>query len=318
MDIRDLTVNINEISRTCEGCIGKDVLLTDSISAFIDSTIPYLYLPLPVCKRFESAFGIEWNESVQGYLVNDTLHEKLTNQNSNVTFTISNSSLGSSAPSVDITLPYAAFDLIAEPPLMRNRSRYFPLMRAANDSQYTLGRTFLQEAYLIADYERREFSVSQCSWTENSPQELIAIQSPDNPAALLGEKHHMSPATIAGTVIGSIMVAVALSLATWIVQVRRRRAKQPLKLKSGESNSEERAETSAELTTTEKAVEVDGASFRGHEIDGVAGHRRPELGDGSVAGQELAAAICSRELEASHAWPTEIGDKVVAACELPA
>jgi hypothetical protein len=27
-----------------------------------------------------------------------------------------------------------------------NQTRYFPLQRAANDTQYTLGRTFLQEA----------------------------------------------------------------------------------------------------------------------------------------------------------------------------
>jgi len=43
-------------------------------------------------------------------------------------------------------LPYAAFDLVADYPLVIDSSRYFPLMRAANESQYTLGRTFLQEA----------------------------------------------------------------------------------------------------------------------------------------------------------------------------
>lgn len=47
-------------------------LLSDGSPALIDSTIPSIYLPVEVCKRFEDAFGIEWNESVQGYLVNDT------------------------------------------------------------------------------------------------------------------------------------------------------------------------------------------------------------------------------------------------------
>jgi hypothetical protein len=51
-------------------------------------------------------------------------------------------------PSVDIVLPYAAFDLEASYPLVRHPTRYFPLKRAANDSQYTLGRAFLQEAYV--------------------------------------------------------------------------------------------------------------------------------------------------------------------------
>jgi len=47
---------------------------------------------------------------------------------------------------VRIVLPYAAFDLKAEYPLVQNTSYYFPLKHAANETQYTLGRTFLQEA----------------------------------------------------------------------------------------------------------------------------------------------------------------------------
>ncbi|KAI4251828.1 MAG: hypothetical protein LQ352_004636 [Teloschistes flavicans] len=311
-DVRDLTVNINKISSTCDRCNDSNVLLSDGISAFIDSTIPYLYLPLPVCERFESAFGIEWSESVQGYLVNDTLHENLRNQNPSVTFTISNSSLAS-APSVNISLPYAAFDLIAEFPLVKNTSRYFPLMRAANDSQYTLGRTFLQEAYIIADYERRNFSVSQCSWNQNAPHNLIAIQSPENQAAS-GNEHHLSLATVAGTVIGSVAVVFALGLAVWVLYIRRRHVKQP-RLKFGET-SDDGAGTSGEMTTTGDPIEVDGLSFPGYEIDGKAGHG-PELGDSAVAGQELEAAL-GREVEASHAWPAENGDKDVAPSELPA
>lgn len=157
-DIRDLTVNINAISVAFENGSQRSDLLQSKIAAFVDSTIPYIYLSVEVCKKFEDAFGIVWNEKVQAYLVNDTLHDSLVAQNASVIFSISNSTSGSGT-SVDITLPYAAFDLVAEYPLVRNTTRYFPLMRATNESQHTLGRTFLQEAYLIADYERRNFSM---------------------------------------------------------------------------------------------------------------------------------------------------------------
>lgn len=105
--------------------------------------MPYLYLPLDVCEKFEAAFGLTWNTDVQAYLVNDTLNNRLKAQNPSVTFT-----LGTLATTntVDISLPYAAFDLTADYPLMLNKTRYFPLVRAVNDSQYTLGRSFLQEA----------------------------------------------------------------------------------------------------------------------------------------------------------------------------
>ena len=142
IDLRDLTVNLNSIDMVT-GIGDRRVLSNNSLPMFLDSTIPYIYLPLDVCLQFESAFGLTWNNTVQAYLVNDTLHAKLEEQNANVTF-----SLGNGQPNaiVNITLPYAAFDLNASYPLINNPSRYFPLVRATNETQYTLGRTFFQEA----------------------------------------------------------------------------------------------------------------------------------------------------------------------------
>lgn len=141
VDERDLTVDVENISVASGN--GSRSLLTSTIPAFVDSTIPYIYLPLEVCQQFEDVLGIEWDYDVQAYLVNETLHSKLVTQNATVSLSIGNSSMGQA---VEITLPYAAFDLMAEYPLVTNASRYFPLMRASNESQYTLGRTFLQEA----------------------------------------------------------------------------------------------------------------------------------------------------------------------------
>lgn len=115
-----------------------------TIAASIDSTTPWMWLPQNVCEQFEQAFGIAWNADVGAYLVNDTLNSALHKQNTSVVLNLGNSSTVP-GQGFNITLPYAAFDLIAGPPLLTNSSRYFPLMRA-NESQYTLGRTFLQEA----------------------------------------------------------------------------------------------------------------------------------------------------------------------------
>lgn len=139
VDDRDLTVNIDNIFMTTSN--GSVKLLKDSIAAYVDSTIPYFYLPLDVCQQFEESFRLRWDNDVQAYLVNDTLHDSLQAQNATVTFT-----LGNATQSVNISMPYAAFDLVAKYPLITNTTRYFPLMRATNQSQYTLGRAFLQEA----------------------------------------------------------------------------------------------------------------------------------------------------------------------------
>lgn len=139
---RDLTVRLNAVSVSSKG--QNLELLVDSIFTFIDSTIPHIWLPLAACKEFEKIFGLIWDTNVGLYLVNDTLHELLVSQNASITFNIGNATDGS--PTIDITLPYASFDLTADYPIVTNKTRYFPLRRAENSTQYTLGRTFLQEA----------------------------------------------------------------------------------------------------------------------------------------------------------------------------
>lgn len=145
VDLKDLTVNIDTIAFT-DGS-NSTVLSNSTFQAFIDSSIPYLYLPIDICKKFEAAFGISYDEEYGAYLVSDEQHSAMVKQNASVSLKLSNGNGNSS--SVDIDLPYAAFDLTATYPLVinsHNSSRYFPLMRAENETQYTLGRTFLQEA----------------------------------------------------------------------------------------------------------------------------------------------------------------------------
>jgi hypothetical protein len=137
----DLTINVNSISMSSSN--GKRNLSTSWFPAFVDSTLPYLYLPIDVCQHFEAAFGITYDNDTELYLVNDTLHDQLLAQGANVTFSLTNVT---SQVLVDIVLPYLAFDLIADYPLVKNATRYFPLKRAKDNTDTTLGRAFLQEA----------------------------------------------------------------------------------------------------------------------------------------------------------------------------
>ncbi|KAL8719881.1 MAG: hypothetical protein Q9225_003178 [Loekoesia sp. 1 TL-2023] len=309
-DVRDLTVNVNAISAAFENGSQRSDLLQSRIAAFVDSTIPYIYLPAEACKKFEDAFGIVWNEKVQAYLVNDTLHDSLVTQNASVIFTISNSTSGSGT-SVDITLPYAAFDLVAEYPLVRNTTRYFPLMRAANESQYTLGRTFLQEAYLIADYERRNFSISQCSWVENPQQDIKSISAPAN-GTDSRVSQHLASGRVAGIVVGSIVVISAVGLAFYFSVVRKWRTKR----KRNEEEKSDGSGSPTELDVEEKPLEIDGERHLGPEIDGYP-PRGPELDGNPFTGQEIDGnPHPGSEMEASNAFAQELGTKQVAATEM--
>ncbi|TVY13584.1 hypothetical protein LARI1_G008652 [Lachnellula arida] len=190
----DLTINVNKITMSSKN--ENKTLGSTSFSASIDSTVPYLYLPDEVCQQFEDAFGIVYDTASGLYLVNDTLHTQLLSEAADITFTLTDEK---SKVLVDIVLPYQAFDLVAQWPLVQNDTRYFPLKRAADNSQTTLGRAFLQEAlvhillslymvlmrvrYLIADYERSNFSISQRKWDANAKANVQPILlSSDTPA----------------------------------------------------------------------------------------------------------------------------------------
>lgn len=139
---RQLTVAIQGISVTNSNA--ESELLTQAIYALVDSTVPHLWLPLAVCQAFEHAFGIEWDPITTLYLVNDTQHEAMIKQDAEVTLSLATSLNGGSV--IDITLPYASFDLEANKPLVKQKTRYFPLRRAKDETQHTIGRVFLQEA----------------------------------------------------------------------------------------------------------------------------------------------------------------------------
>jgi hypothetical protein len=84
---RDLEVLISYI--LVNGTSGSDVnVLGNSppISAVADSTVTDIWLPLEACQQFESTLGIQWNDTIQMYLVNDTLHASLEASNPAVTF----------------------------------------------------------------------------------------------------------------------------------------------------------------------------------------------------------------------------------------
>ncbi|EDN92720.1 hypothetical protein SS1G_08583 [Sclerotinia sclerotiorum 1980 UF-70] len=133
---------------------------------------------------------------------------------------------------VEIKLPYAAFDLRLTYPYIPNTEFgadqaskfYFPLARSENTSQYTIGRVFLQEAYIITSYETNQFSLHQAvhvSDTLNN-KSIVAIPSGDVTtgqetgtvaSGLKAEEARLSNGKIAGIVLG-VAGALAIMLAT--------------------------------------------------------------------------------------------------------
>ncbi|KAL6716063.1 hypothetical protein ACLMJK_007025 [Lecanora helva] len=218
---RDLVVGVQTIVAAYDNGTSQPLLSSSSpFLAYIDSTVPYLYLPTQACEMFEMVLGLQWNSALNFYPISEELHQDLLKDNPTFKFSIGNN--GTSIPVVEITLPYASFDLTGKPPLFPNTTTYFPLRRAANESQFTLGRTFLQEAYLATNYEFKNFSISQAHFADGALPNIQAL--PSNDTTHHPNRGEKGTTTIIGSSIGAaLFVAFLLIGASFLIYRKRRK-----------------------------------------------------------------------------------------------
>lgn len=193
----------------------------------VDSSTAFIWLPETVCDAFADALGLVYNETLQVYTYGKNSSARDTLVNWNLTFTFSISNLPGSSNTVNINLPFSAFDHELSYPFpnldiayTEKAYNYFPLRRATNNAQYTLGRVFLQEAYLIVDYERGNFSISQAKFAMDAltNMDLIGIDT-TNPTRSTGSS--LSKVGIGiGTGVAALLI---LAIVTFCIFKRWRR-----------------------------------------------------------------------------------------------
>jgi hypothetical protein len=272
---RDLLVNLEGLAY--DSSDSKRPLLAESIYVFIDSLVSQMWLPIDACKRFEDAFSLTWNASAQFYYIPEATHSALVSQNPTFTFTF-----GSGGRTVDISLPYAAFDLELSKPYVNGTARYFPLKQANDSSQYTLGRAFLQEAYVVADYDRHNFTMAQAKHPSASVEQNLMAITPPGTTTETTNGSGLGAGAIAGTVLGAVLGLIVV-LGGWLWFIRRRRWRAKIKR---EPYPDEVVHELHEKATAQDAV-------IGHEIHG---GERYEMGQEERV-VELQAGRLAQELD---------------------
>lgn len=193
-----------------------------SFAALIDSTVSQLWLPQSICDLFAGAFGLEFDANTGLYLVNSTTHNKLISMKPTVTFTIG-SDRGNDSAITSIVMPYAAFELQASLPIYNTSTQYFPIRVAANESQQVLGRAFLQEAYLVVDWQRQNFTIGQVRHQNNTPDvvPILPVTAPSRSSS-----KSLTTGAIVGIAVGAtVAVALAIGLALMLLRNKRRKVK---------------------------------------------------------------------------------------------
>lgn len=223
-NLRDIVLYVRTVISTTSS--GNTTLSSTPFQAFIDSSVPDFWFPVSVCQEFEKAFGLQFDSALNRYLLNTSTHNNLVSLNPNITITLGDQE--TAGHTVDLVLPYGAFDLNLSTPFINDTSFYFPLRQGHNDSMYTLGRAFLQEVYVTADYNTRTFNVSQAVFDQNANSQIVAIPS-NMPVPVSGGGSNgtgsgngggsgsgsgssggLSGGAIAGIVIGVVVVLVII------------------------------------------------------------------------------------------------------------
>lgn len=222
---RLLTVGVGSITAT-NTLKGTYSLSSGSHFSLIDSTVSQLWLPRDICDGFEEAFGLTYDETQNLYLINETMRDQVKARNPTITIKLVNSLENTATNYTNIVLPYSAFDLQIGWPYYSNTTNYFPIRRAANDTQYTLGRVLLQEAYLMVDYERANFTVYPAVWPDPLPAaNIITIEPPNHSSSSSSSSSGLSTAAIAGIAVGGGVLLLAVLIGFFFFWRRRRRTR---------------------------------------------------------------------------------------------
>ncbi|KAF9881858.1 eukaryotic aspartyl protease [Colletotrichum karsti] len=247
--VRGIQVTADDDKPVPSGWDSRTRLLSNmstSFSAMIDSSTPYLWLPDAICDEFAKAFNLTYNSTFDLYTVTNDQYAAFKAGSSSYSFTFSFTSHDNTddfgrplqVPGVvNITISAAAFAQVLRYPFMEGTIGYgdpavpyFPLRRASNfTNTFIIGRSFLQEAYLITKYDSGVFSLHQALFPENPQAHLNVseIKQPDNspypPPPSQGNIHGLSTAQMGGIVAG-VVAACLILVIVWYCLRRRKRA----------------------------------------------------------------------------------------------
>jgi hypothetical protein len=288
----ELTVKLLDITASDKSG-EKWQLSSNAINVRIDSIVSQMWLPIDVCRAFETTFGLKWDEPNGLYLVNEALHETLLSRDISVNITIEHDGF-----QLTLDFPYSMFDLKIGPPYIDTSSHYFPIRRANTSLYYILGRSFLQRAYITVDYDRQRFNVSRAVYDPASKSHILNILPPsaseklpdikDNKANK-NNKKTITGATIAGISIGLFAVLVALGVI--FCQYLKRKA-----LKEHQPG---------DLRTLESDADSLDPGFIKAELEGE-GKPRLELEASNNEKKELGSIVAAVELDSTNISPLEL------------
>jgi len=214
-----LQVSVTSMTLNADGTstsITKTGDSTTTFPAILDSSLPYLSLPSSICEKIADQLSLRYDSR-------SDLYFPTSSTKAYTSLDILLSSPSNSKTSHQITLPSASLSQTLTWPIFDDPVPYFPLRRAPANAPAILGRVLFQEAYVVADFERGNFTIADAVSPPNTLQTLVPIVSP-----LISESSKLGAGPIAGIVVGALAgVGGLIALMFFLIRRRRKAAPAP-------------------------------------------------------------------------------------------
>ncbi|KAI0409106.1 aspartic peptidase domain-containing protein [Xylaria palmicola] len=137
----------------------NDSISTGGIKVSVDGCSPYLTLPKSTCDAIADHLPVTYNKDLGLYIWQEDKpkYSQIVSSASTLDFTFL---AGSNTQHVTISVPFRHLNLTLTEPLVDSDQQYFPCFTGST-SQYTLGRAFLQDAFVGANWGSKTWWLAQ-------------------------------------------------------------------------------------------------------------------------------------------------------------
>lgn len=153
-------------------------ITSTGIKVSIDGCSPYLKLPKSTCDAIADHLPIDYDPSLGLYIwkTDDPKYAQIVSSASSLDFTF----LGSpNTQLVQISVPFRHLNLTLTPPLVDSDKQYFPCYTGPGD-RYTLGRAFLQDAFVGAHWDQQKWWLAQAPGPNIPSENIITLLKTDD------------------------------------------------------------------------------------------------------------------------------------------
>ncbi|KAI1334934.1 acid protease [Xylariaceae sp. FL0016] len=182
ISLKDISINVIDGSSPWDfdskaGLLasGNDTIGSGGIKVSVDGCSPYLTLPKSTCDAITANLPVTYNAMLGLYTWNtdDAKYSQIVNSASALQFTFFGSS---NTDTVNISVPFRHLNLTLSAPLVDEDQQYFPCYTGPS-GQFTLGRAFLQDAFVGASWGTKTWWLAQAPGPNIPAASVVELES---------------------------------------------------------------------------------------------------------------------------------------------